>query len=165
MIWALELGARDIDLSLGAGECRADAQFQIGEGEAQVAGEEVPGSGRHECNGDAGAMEDLRHCADRAVTAGDDHHGGASAERLAGAPLPGVLPARLEPDGGIPAGQFLLHADGGLQTRNIGFGRVADHDGFSPNLDHRMRGGTPVRHVLERRSAVGAGAEGIPLLQ
>lgn len=129
MVGVGELRKSQIDLPIGAGEDGVDDRVDVVAGQAQIAGKEVPGAGREDCDGDSGAPELLRDDPQCSVAADDEDDvggavGGCSCGGAAAVGSRCRVPARRSPP--VPDGSRVEYS---LEPVLVRFGRVEDDRG------------------------------------
>ncbi len=134
----------DVDHAVRARDNDAQGLVRVGDGQVEVAGEEVSRAERHEAHGLARADHALGDGPDRAVAADRDDDVGAAGESLTGLPHARVLDRGLEPQGFGQVGVGAHAPDRPFEVRDRGLGGVRDErdeltDVLREGLGHRER--------------------------
>ena len=121
-----DAGPADVDDAVGAREDDLQRCLVVGDGEVQVAGQQVPRAERQQAHGLAGADHRLGHRPHGPVPADGHDDVGPALEGLAGLAAARVLDGRLEPErrGQVRVGARL--ADHGLEAGDVLLGGVGD---------------------------------------
>ena len=125
-VLAHELGEADVYRADVALERRRDHRLRVGQGQSEIAREQVAGAAGDDREGDAGVDHRLADGADRAVAAGDEHRCRARLEGFAGDAVAEIVHRRLIEEGLAPPGTLRVRRHGSAQGLRLDLRRVVD---------------------------------------